>query len=792
MSVRFSWSRPWRRATELVLVALFCVVASALPGRGEDAVLPFQLEVYVNGQATKLIVGFDDLGGGRFAAFADDIVDIGIVPPEGQRGRMLVPLSALGTYRYDEAKQQIFIDVAPQRLKPQFFDGRSTQQRSGPATAGHGAVLNYAVTANAAETMGSGIVSAAVASLDGRVFSPSGLFQFGAFATTAGGGAEQVVRLDTSWQTSNESTLTSWRFGDAIGGSLGWSRPIRFAGVQYQRNFGLRPDLITAPLPAFSATAAVPSTLEVYVDGVRSYTQEVNAGPFSITNLPILGNTGNARVVLRDATGRITEFSTPFVTAPTLLRKGMLDWSLEAGVPRQSFGARSFDYTLSPVASGSLRYGLGDALTLETHSEAGLGVVNTGFGGVFPIGPFIVNAAAIGSVRNADFGARAFAKAFATISGVSVSVSSTYDAGTYLDLAAASTIAAFTGPQFDLRTLLNRYSNVLSLTAPLALFDDKSTSTLGFSVLDGRTMLGDVRRMMTASFTQRVGASIDVSLTGTYEVTSRDMVLWLATSISFDDGQAAALSATRSNTRPVSISADYGQQNDNKTGGFGWRTSVTRGDGERFGAAASYTAAAARIEATAVETPTSRFANATVSGAVTVLGGHIQATRTVADSFAVVDVGYAGVPVLNQNNPIGTTDATGRILVPSLISHQNNKISIDPTTLPADVQPSRIDAQVVPMRGAGVGVDMRVRPAPSSAIVEFVMPDGSFVPTGAGGRVLPGGEEFVVGFDGQGFLSTLNAQNEVEIVLASGSCRAKFAFSAKPGQQVFVEKVVCQ
>ena len=63
----------------------------------------------------------------------------------------------------------------------------------------------------------------------------------------------------------------SYRAGDTISGrTLAWTRPIRLGGLQVQRNFALRPDLVTLPLPSYSGSAAVPSTVDVYVNNIKS------------------------------------------------------------------------------------------------------------------------------------------------------------------------------------------------------------------------------------------------------------------------------------------------------------------------------------------------------------------------------------------------------------------------------------------------------------------------------------------------------------------------------------------
>src|SRR6266851_4072224 len=131
------------------------------------------------------------------------------------------------------------------------------------------------------------------------------------------------------------------RAGDTISGGLPWTRPIRLGGLQMQRNFALRPDLVTLPLPSYSGSAAVPSTVDVYVNNVRALSQPVTPGPYQISNLPLLSGGGTARVVMQDAAGHQIEASLPYFTSPTLLRQGLTDYTLEAGYPRLNFATQS-------------------------------------------------------------------------------------------------------------------------------------------------------------------------------------------------------------------------------------------------------------------------------------------------------------------------------------------------------------------------------------------------------------------------------------------------------------------
>src|SRR5690606_15453533 len=59
---------------------------------------------------------------------------------------------------------------------------------------------------------------------------------------------------------------------------------------------------------------------------------------------------------------------------------GLVDFSVEVGFPRLRYGTRSFDYLWKPAASGSIRYGLTDWLTIRGHAEGMPAFANGGVG----------------------------------------------------------------------------------------------------------------------------------------------------------------------------------------------------------------------------------------------------------------------------------------------------------------------------------------------------------------------------------------------------------------------------
>ena len=79
---------------------------------------------------------------------------------------------------------------------------------------------------------------------------------------------------------------------------------MRVGGLQVSRNFAIRPDLVTYPLPQFAGQAAIPSTVDLYIDNFRTQSASVNPGPFVIDNGPRINGAGQATVVTTDALGR--------------------------------------------------------------------------------------------------------------------------------------------------------------------------------------------------------------------------------------------------------------------------------------------------------------------------------------------------------------------------------------------------------------------------------------------------------------------------------------------------------
>ncbi|HET8733863.1 MAG TPA: fimbria/pilus outer membrane usher protein, partial [Anaeromyxobacteraceae bacterium] len=159
--------------------------------------------------------------------------------------------------------------------------------------------------------------------------------------------------------------------GDAVvsAGSIGSSGVV--GGVTWARNFRLDPYLVAAPRPSFSAFAATPSTVEVWVNGMMVRQQAVPAGTVDLTNIPIAAGASDVRTVVRDAFGREQVFDLRANLAPSLLAPGLSDFSYTLGFVRDRIESSSVAYG-RPVALGRHRLGLDDVVTVGARAEASL------------------------------------------------------------------------------------------------------------------------------------------------------------------------------------------------------------------------------------------------------------------------------------------------------------------------------------------------------------------------------------------------------------------------------------
>ena len=141
-------------------------------------------------------------------------------------------------------------------------------------------------------------------------------------------------------------------------------------GVTMARNFDLQPYRVTEPTGQTSFYLKSPSRVDVIVNGQKVRTLQLEAGPYSIRDFPVVSGSNDATLVITDATGRVEIKRLDIVSDINLLAAGLHKYSYSTGVVSRT-DARSKIYdTNQPVLSAFHRYGLSDNLTLGANMQA--------------------------------------------------------------------------------------------------------------------------------------------------------------------------------------------------------------------------------------------------------------------------------------------------------------------------------------------------------------------------------------------------------------------------------------
>ena len=784
--------------TRRLAMLLVCLYAAGANARPVPAPLQVQLDVVINGYRTNLLGSFTVLTNGRILSTRKELDEIGIVVP-AQINESEIHLDQIEglKYTYDAEHQAILIVAETVRLKPQFLGARPEGATAYPAPAKPlvGAVINYGLSTSIYDQLNSTQPIRSL-SVDSRAFSPLGTINLSGFAGTGASNTDPFVRLETAWSLVDIAALRTWRIGDLVTRGPAWSRSIRLGGAQLQSDYGLRSDLITSATPSFKGSAAVPSTVDVFIDNTKVYSEEVRPGPFVINNLPTVAGSGSARIVVRDAAGRETVQSTNFYNSPILLRTGIFDYSVETGAVRRNFGIDSSDYDDRLVGSGSVRYGVVDTMTLEGHGEAGTGLLNLGGGASFNLFDRSVwSLAASGSSWGRAFGAQGYLAVDTKLGPATLHLSAQHTLGSFRDLASvvhprqAPAIGGVWG--HNLTTYLPPSAlDLATLSFPLS--DHQGSISLSFI---NRKTDELSSRIVAASYNRPLIANASMFVNGFHDLSSGNTGVYAGLSVSLGELGHAQLGYSRSRdgtTERSSLNADYARTASREPGSIGWRISEASGDSNARSASLTYQSSAARIEGGADQVAGHIRARANVDGALVVTDAGTFLANRVDDAFAVVDVGAPGVDVLLENQPVAITNADGRALIPGLRSHQRNKITIDPDKLPPDVTVPDVRSVAVPGDRGGIAVDLKAGRVTRAAVVVFRDAAGHYVPVGSKGHTLANRTAFVVGYDGRSYIDDLNAENIVTIDVPGKQCSASFRFEGKTGTQVVIDPVVCR
>lgn len=724
-----------------VAAALLFALVLALPVQaavpvGADLAL---MEVHINGRNTHET--------GVFWKVGDDLVAepgewsrLGIVLTDEEKGQPQLVSQTLGiTIAIDDKTQTVAMKV-PGNRQPMsnIRDDARTLPPSSPVAGG--VLVNYSL-AGSHSTGFTGMSLGHEVRTGGKwgVLSTSGQLN----VDTARGA--QYLRGNTFWQYDDSQHLISYQAGDVrVGG-------VSMGGISVSKDpRALDPLHPVFPLPTIGGLAMEAGELRVLANGRQVATHDIDAGPFTIENLPIPSGRSTTDLVVKDAYGREQVIATESLYfTPQLLRKGLTTWEVGAGKVRQ----RNEYGQLGTAAS--FEHGVSDRWTLTGGVQASK------------------------DGHNATLGSR-FLAGNAGVVSVEASQSSSDTLGTGNRVAVGWDYA---GPRFGVSVFHEQSKNYWDLSRLNPLLDPISEETrlaltyrspqnsivgrLGYTMMETQKRTVEFADLNLA---YRNGPHT-VQARGLYDMQKHEPTMELSYRYNFGSGNVYASVRQAPNITQARLTGQV--VGDTKSGDYYQLTGDVLADdrgNKRATVRGSLSTDTGYAMASVSGGTSDPAVSASYSGAVHIGGDGVSWLRTVSDGYAVVRIpGVAGVPVKVNNRVVGKTDETGTLVVAPLVSLIGNKISIDDKALPMEVSLERSEAIAAPRRLSGALVEFPVKGLNARTVI---VQRGEAVVAAGAAATAEGQPEAMVGYDGLLFLDAPKPGQVVQITDGLGQCTA--------------------
>ncbi|WP_180053075.1 fimbria/pilus outer membrane usher protein [Acinetobacter sp. YH12143] len=464
------------------------------------------------------------------------------------------------------------------------------------------------------------------------------------------------------------------------------------SGLSLSKNFALQPYTVTTPLMSFKGQVALPSQVDLIINGIKQFSENIVPGQFDIQSVPSITGAGNAQMVITDINGQQQVLSIPLYGTNNLLAQGLNDWSFNVGYPKLNYGLSSFDYAQDPAFSGSYRYGISNKLTLETHTELTDQLQQVGLGTLYQLGKRA-------GQLNLSYAYSRTPEQHGQLLGLGYSWNSTLISLNYNGLR-----------QFG------EFNDIASLND--AAFASKSDQFyIGFNTKIGQLGSSYIQQKYTEQESKFVLLNwsyilprrMNMNLGYSHDLINKKDSYYLSLNIPWAQRNSATASIQRSHdNQQFGLNIMHALNQDQ--GGMGWQAMANRTDQySQFQGQIDYLGryglAQLNVQHTASDQQNNTSAFASVNGGLVILKDVILPTRLSNGSFAIVSTdNIASVPVRMENRLIGKTNQKGYLLLDRLNPYQHNSVAVDTLNLPINLKIETTQQDVVPRQASGVFV----------------------------------------------------------------------------------------
>ena len=559
---------------------------------------------------------------------------------------------------------------------------------------------------------------------------------------------------------------------------------LQFSGVQLASDDNMLPDSQRGFAPTIRGIANSSAEVTIRQDGYIIYQSYVAPGAFEINDLYPASYSGELEVTVKEADGTERKFNQPFSSVPIMQRPGRFKYSGTVG----RYRSNDSDDKQPNFAQGTVIYGISNEITsyagtlLSTDYFSGMAGI--GFN-LFSLGSVSVDLTQAQTTRenNQSSSGQSYRLQYsknieATDTNLSIA-SYRYSTSGFYDFDEANR------SQEDAKQEGHKRSKY-QVSINQALWEGASVYVSAYqqdywrdTSKENNVSLGlnnnlyGISYNLSYSYSQLDGEDSDQQIALNIRIPLSRWLpqSWATYSVSRDkEGntrQQAGLSGTALDDHRLSYSlqqshADHGG-NDSSNINTAYRSS--------FGT----------LNAGYYYDNDSQQINYGIAGGIVAHSHGLTLSQPLGESFALIDTNGARGARL-QNLPGLSTDWRGYAVVPYLTSYTENRIALDTTTLPDDVDVTHTSKLVIPNKGAMVVAHFDARIG-ARALIKLVRSNGIAVPFGAVAVSEDQSLENIVDDGGVLYLSGVKTDEPVDLQVKWGEAmhqQCKATINLKP------------
>lgn len=155
---------------------------------------------------------------------------------------------------------------------------------------------------------------------------------------------ENLLRVNSTLDIEFPEKYLRLTIGDTTSTYNSLNSSFRFGGLSFGTNYTDRPDFIYWNTPNLTGSASLPSTVDLFINGVRLYRDSVAPGYYNLPAGGVLSQAGNAQIVVEDILGNRTVRSFPVFINSRLLKPKLNEYNISFGKLRYSYDSVDDDY----------------------------------------------------------------------------------------------------------------------------------------------------------------------------------------------------------------------------------------------------------------------------------------------------------------------------------------------------------------------------------------------------------------------------------------------------------------